>query len=126
MTCTFFGHASFIKSIEEELKLKITSLINQGVSQFYVGNNGLFDLTVQTILAELSRKRTDFNYSVVLSRLNEASLTKDQSKTLFPYGLEKSLPRFAISKRNEWLIDNSDLVVCFVTHNYSNSYALRE
>ena len=31
-------------------------------------------------------------------------------------------PRFAILKRNEWMIDNADLVIAYVDHRYGGAY----
>lgn len=39
---------------------------------------------------------------------------KDKLKTIYPAGLEFVPLRFAICKRNEWMIDQADYVVNFV------------
>ena len=122
MTCTFFGHSSFTKNIYEQVRNEILQLIDSGVTSFYVGNNGQFDHTVQKVLESISLKRSNFKYSIVLSRLSEAPLNGITGKTLFPEELECAMPRFAISKRNEWLISHSDIAICFVTHTFSNSH----
>ena len=122
MTCTFFGHSSFTKNIYEQVRNEILQLIDSGVTSFYVGNNGQFDYTVQKVLESISLKRSNFKYFIVLSRLSEAPLNGATSKTLFPEELECAMPRFAISKRNEWLISHSDIAICFVTHTFSNSH----
>ena len=41
--------------------------------------------------------------------------------TIYP-PLEDVLPRYAISKRNEWMIDQADLVIAFVAHEYGGAY----
>ena len=122
MTCTFFGHSSFTKNIYEQVRNEILQLIDLGVTSFYVGNNGQFDHTVQKVLEGISLKRSNFKYSIVLSRLSEAPLNGITGKTLFPEELECAMPCFAISKRNEWLISHSDIAICFVTHTFSNSH----
>ena len=35
--------------------------------------------------------------------------------------LENVIPRFAISKRNEWMIDKADLIIAFVNHEYGGA-----
>ena len=40
----------------------------------------------------------------------------DPMETLYPEGLEAVHPRFAISWRNKWMIQESDVVVTYITH----------
>ena len=121
MTCTFFGHSDAPDSLKETLYREISMLIENGdVKKFYVGNNGNYDFLVQVVLARLSRNRGDFEFSIVLSFPDEKALSNNQRDTVFVEGLEKALPRFAISKRNEWLIKNSDFAIVYLKHGFSN------
>ena len=36
--------------------------------------------------------------------------------------IEKTPPRFAISKRNEWMISKADLVIAYVSRTYGGAY----
>ena len=121
MICTFFGHSNFTEEIKGKLKNEIIKVIESGFSTFYVGNNGRFDCLVQQVLRELSCKYY-FEYAVVVSRLGERALGDNQEKTIFPQELENSIPRFAINKRNNWLINHSDYAICYVTNKFTNSY----
>lgn len=40
----------------------------------------------------------------------------DCSDTVFPEGLESVPPKYAIARRNRWMLDISDYVVTYVTH----------
>ncbi len=121
MICTFFGHSDAPDSIKEDLRKKILHIVeNVGVKTFYVGNNGNFDFLVQSILAEMSIEKS-FEFSIVLSYVNEKALSGNQEATIFPEGLEKALPKFAISKRNEWLIKKSNYAIVYLEHRFSNS-----
>ena len=46
---------------------------------------------------------------------------KDSSITIYPEGLEKVPPRFAIVRRNQWMTDHSDIVICHVTHSWGGA-----
>ena len=37
-------------------------------------------------------------------------------------GEERIHPKAAITRRNEWMIENCDLLVCFVEHNKGGAY----
>ena len=123
MICTFFGHKDVPDSIERALKETIKELIERKeVKQFYVGNNGHFDFLVQKVLREVVMPLADVRYSIVLSFINESALSGDQDATEFPEGLEKTPRRFAISKRNEWMISHAIFVIAYVQHTLSHSY----
>lgn len=85
------------------------------IENFYVGNQGHFDYLVQEVLSEMK-----IDYSIVLSSLNEYIHSNDQDKTIYPEGLEKGLPRFAICRRNEWMIKNSDVAIVYMKYKSSN------
>ena len=117
MVCTFFGHKDTPKEIEPTLRSTLIDLIeNKNVTVFYVGNNGNFDTMVRRQLEDLSRIYP-ITYSVVLAYLpTEKNKYDDLSNTIYPEGLETVPKRFAISWRNEWMIQQSDIVVTYVTH----------
>lgn len=123
MICTFFGHKDTSDILRDKLKTAIEGLIvSHGVKMFYVGNNGAFDSLVQHTLDEIEKEYPEISFCVVLSYLGERTLPPVQDKTVFPEGQENALPRYAISKRNTWLINHSDFVICYVKHKFSNSY----
>lgn len=123
MICTFFGHKDSPYALKEELKNLLLHLINnRGVKKFYVGNNGNFDFLVQVVLKEILSDRDDIDFSIVLSFLGEKALINDQKYTILPEGLELSLPRFAIFKRNEWLLKQANFAVVYVNHHFSNAH----
>ena len=120
MTCTFFGHRDTGKEIEPTLLEVIVDLIeNKNVTSFYVGNNGQFDYMVRKILRLIKKSYPQIDYSVVLAYMPREKKELDfydYSDTIFPDGLENTPPRFAISRRNEWMIKNSDYVVTYVKY----------
>ena len=124
--CTFIGHSDCDKSIKEKLLLEIENLIvNQNVNIFYVGTQGGFDRLVYECLCELEEKY-EIKVLVVLAYLNrEDDLTYyDTKKTIFPDCLTKTPPRFAISKRNEYMFKNADYLICYLDKQFSNTYEL--
>ena len=122
MICTFFGHRDAPESVLSLLREVVLDLIEQkGVTQFYVGNQGNYDAMVRTLLAELERSH-GVRYEVVLAYLpqkGDGLCVADH--TLLPEGIETVPPRFAIEYRNKWMIDNSDVVVTYVTHDFGGA-----
>lgn len=122
MVCTFFGHKDTPKEIEPTLRSTLIELIeNKNVSVFYVGNNGNFDTMVRCQLEDLSQTYP-ITYSVVLAYLpTEKNKYDNLTNTIYPEGLETVPKRFAIPWRNKWMIQQSDVVVTYVTRNFGGA-----
>ena len=122
MVCTFFGHKDTPKEIEPTLRSTLIDLIeNKNVNVFYVGNNGNFDTMVRHQLEDLSQTYP-ITYSVVLAYLpTEKNKYDNLTNTIYPEGLETVPKRFAISWRNKWMIQQSDIVVTYVTHSFGGA-----
>ena len=121
--CTFFGHRDCPASIRPKLRAALTELIEeQGVDRFYVGQQGNFDAVARGVLRELAETYPHIRYSVVLERLpGERRDGGDLSDTIFPEELEGAPPRWAISRRNAWMLERSDFVVTWITRTWGGA-----
>ena len=110
MVCTFLGHRNTKEETREILNSTLVYLIeNKGVDTFYVGNQGGFDSMVRANLKQLKTEYPHIKYSVVLAYMpNKKNCYEDFTDTIYPFENEKIIPKFAISKRNIWMIDKSD------------------
>ncbi len=121
--CTFFGHRDCPSDIEPKLRNVLMDLVtNQGVEMFYVGNQGQFDAIVRRALRNLKQQYPQMNYAVVLAYMpgKQAGYEND-SDTMFPEGIESVHPRYAISWRNQWMLQRSDYVVTYITHTWGGA-----
>ena len=127
MTVTFFGHKDTPKEIESTLRTTIINLIeNHNATTFYVGNHGNFDSMVTRQLKSLS-KIYPITYSVVLAYMpTKQDEYEDFNNTILPEGIETKPKRFAISYRNKWMIQQSDFVITYVTHNFGGAAQFKE
>ena len=123
-TCTFFGHRDCPDTIKPKLKETLIKLITeQNVNTFYVGNQGHFDSLVRGVLRELKEEYQYINYAVVLAYFpKENTIGEDYSDTIIPDGIENVPPRFAISYRNNWMLNQSDFVVTYITRPRGGAY----
>ena len=128
MTCTFFGNRNAPNEIRSELEYVLTDLIeNHSVEQFYVGNNGNFDRLVRGVLRDLQGRYPHIRYFVVLAYMpTHKSEEEDAADTVFPDGLESVPQKFAIAKRNEWMMSQADLVIAYVAHTHGGAYKTLE
>ena len=122
MTCTFFGHRDAPTEIKPLLKNVILDLIeNYDVTQFYLGNQGNFDTMARNLLYEIGQFQ-NIKYDIVLAyfQINKDPLLAEYN-TILPEGIENVPYRFAIEYRNKWLIENSDIVITYVTHAFGGA-----
>lgn len=119
MICTFFGHRDCPFQIESNLKHEIINLIEScSVDTFYVGNNGNFDKIAYKTLLSLNGSYKIKIY-VVLAYLPNSHVIIQNS--IYPEGLEKVPPKFAIPWRNKWMVNNSDYIIAFLRHDFGGA-----
>lgn len=121
--CTFFGHRDCPDGFRPLLRKVISDLIaNHDVDMFYVGHQGRFDAIVQGVLHELEQEHSGVRYAVVLAYMpSERSGPFDLSDTMLPEGIEFVHPHYAISRRNKWMLQQSDFVVAYVSHSWGGA-----
>ncbi len=112
MTCTFFGNRDATTQGTSALRAILLQLIEEGVTQFYVGNQGAFDRIVAKELTQLCKEFPHIGWAIVLAYYPSSPREHDMP-TIFPEGLENVPPRFAINKRNAWMIEHADIVVTY-------------
>lgn len=125
MICCFFGHRDTPDSINLALRSTLEDLITtEGVTNFLVGNQGNFDSLVLRTLRELQQVYPQICYHVVLAYLptGKGEYTPyTQEETILPEGIEQVHPRYAISRRNRWMVQQADMMVCYITHNHGGA-----
>lgn len=116
-----FGHRNCPDAIRTKLREVLVELIvNNGVETFYVGNHGRFDAIVRSVLRELKEEYPWMNYAVVLAYM-PCKQHEDDLDTMLPEGIEFVHPRYAISWRNSWMLQQSDYVVTYITHSWGGA-----
>lgn len=128
LICTFFGHRDTSDKINHKLESVLIDLIeNYNIDSFYLGNNGNFDLIVKRKLEELSIIYPQISYTIVLAYMpKNKNSNNDFEKTILPDGIENVPPKFAISYRNKWLIEKSDIVVTYVKRPFGGAATFKK
>lgn len=125
--CTFFGHRNAPEYLKNEIYKMIEFLIKERrVDRFYVGNNGNFDRMVLCLLEGAKGKYPFISYYVVLAYHPVAARYGEEryyKNTIIADRLEGVPKRFAISKRNGWMIEKSDYMISYVTASYGGAYS---
>lgn len=124
MIVTFVGHSHYLEDSIDLQEVLLREIKGKEV-EFYVGGYGKFDdFALKTVL---NYKKTYSNAKVYFIT---PYLYKGYSKTeyfkntvdgiIFPE-IEKVPPKYAIIKRNEWMIDKADLVIAFVKFSWGGA-----
>lgn len=125
MVCTFFGHRDTPQGVESMLKKALIDMIeNKNVDLFYVGNQGRFDTMVRKNLMRLKEDYPHISYAVVLAYMpgeKDPNGDAEDFSTIYPDGLESTPPKFAINKRNRWMVEQSDYVVTYVKRTFGGA-----
>ena len=121
--CCLFGHRDCFALEESFLADALESQIAKGVHTFYVGNHGYFDTQARKILRKLQKQYPHIQYAVVLAYLPEKQKAYDDyADTIYPEGLESVPRRFAITKRNQWMIRQADVCICYINRTWGGAY----
>ena len=122
MKITFCGHKDIHDrdAVERWLYDVCRDLILQGAEEFYLGGFGGFDLLSAAVLRELKKTHLQIRLILVLPYLNSSMPTEGYDETVYP-PLESVPKRFAISRRNEWMVQECDTIVAYVTHRWGGA-----
>lgn len=122
MTVTFCGHRTLEHPVQVKSWLRevVCDLIGQGANIFLLGGYGAFDLMAAHIVHELKAEFPDIESTLVLAYLSTDIDLQLYDNSLYP-PLEDVPPRYAISIRNRWLVENSDIVVAYVQHSWGGA-----
>ena len=132
MIITFCGHSKIVdkEAVRERLTSEICNLLSSGYTTFYLGGYGDFDLMAASVLREMKDSYPSIDRVLVLPYLDRKYDEKLYDSTVYP-PLESVPKRFAISKRNEWMVEQADVVIAYVTHDWGGAaktleYAVRK
>ena len=131
MVCAFFGHRQVLSSIETECRQQIEKVVKENEAiLFYIGHQGQFDSMIKRILRSLKTSYPHMEYAVVLAYMPSAACSKENEfllgETLFPEGLEKVPPKYAIYKRNLWMIEQADMIITHVVHSVGGAWKFKK
>ncbi len=125
---SFIGHREVddFSFVEEQVYKVVNELIcSKEYVEFYVGRNGEFDLLVASVIKRAKRDLGGCNSSLILVLPYEMANTEDYGKyydeVMLPEELYGVYFKSAITKRNDWFVENSDLLVAYVVRDYGGA-----
>ncbi len=136
MIITFVGHGKM--HIDIELTEKLVSIIKDNIQgkdsiSFYCGGYGDFDNHCATICRKLKPYISQCEIVFITPYISFTQ--QEKMKYLIETNLYDSIiyppiehipPRFAILKRNEWIVSKADLIIAYVCRTYGGAYKTLE
>lgn len=126
---TFCGHREMSLTREEEqhlFELLRSILVENPDTLFYLGDYGAFDGICNVLLKKLQedypKLRRIFITPYITPGYWHLEAAKERyDESIYPFE-DNVLPKFAISKRNEWMVDHADVVIAYVRYDWGGAY----
>lgn len=118
--CVFFGHRDSFNLDVDRIKSTVENLIFKGVDTFYVAHQGSFDGTVYKCLKELRELYPHIELCVVLAYIPTKDSLFGASDTMYPP--IEGHPKFAVDRRNRWMVNHADYCVCYINRTWGGAY----
>ena len=128
MIITFCGHSTFVQNeVMNKILYNIyTDIISDNEAELYIGNYGSFDNFAYHCGAQYRETHKNTRLVFVTPYLTD-NYIKSKTKMyhfddiVYP-DLENVPPRFAITYRNKWMIDKSDIVIAYINRDFGGAY----
>lgn len=123
--CVFFGHRDLTSSLAVPLDCAIRhAILEHGITHFWYGGHGNFDRMAARAVVKHQPLFPDIRLELVRAYMPgkaEQNLPP-YDPSIYPDGLEFVPQRFAISHRNRWMVQQCDLVICYVERSFGGVY----
>lgn len=125
--CSFCGHRDADSSLRTQIKAAITDIIeNEGITTFYSGCMGAFDSLCESAVRELKQTYHLKLYLIapyMTQRINrDGKYYKELYDDIIIPDLGEVHYKRAITERNRWIVEQSNVLLCYVTHSSGGAY----
>ncbi len=122
MIVTLCGHSevSQPEAVRRWLEDLLAALVEQGADTFYLGGYGTFDRLAADVLRGCKARYPHLNILLILPYLTGSRAADGYDDTIYP-PLETVPPRVAVLRRNQWMVERSDLLVAYVIHSWGGA-----
>lgn len=119
---TFCGHREVQEpeKVQKWLYETVSGLILEGADVFYLGGYGGFDRMALSVVNKTKEAHPGVRSILVLPYLDRSMDLDAYDGSIYP-PLEKVPQRYAISRRNRWMVDQADVVVAYVIHEWGGA-----
>lgn len=126
---TLFGHRNLYayREVEERLYPILRDLIQtKECVEIYIGRNGEFDIFAASIVKKLQKSfgKEKIGMTLILPYPQKDMEYYEQyyDSIMIPEPIESTHPKGAITRRNEWMIEQCDFFICYAKHKNGGTY----
>lgn len=124
-----FGHRDFgeHRLLEKYFPPLLKELIRkESFVEIYIGRNGEFDLyaasLVKRVQKETGKESSELICVLPYPQKDEEYYENYYDCIMIPECLIKAHPKGAITKRNRWIVEQADLLICYVERENGGAY----
>ena len=130
MIITFCGHSQYTEKVEDEQKIIsfLEEKIGDRPATLYFGGYGSFDMFVRNCGKKYQQTHPNTKlifitpYITVNYQKNHLEYQKSLYDDILYPNLENKPPKFAISYRNKWMVEQADYVIAYIAHDFGGAY----
>lgn len=132
LCCTFTGHREILhKGVKESVERELHALMERDSEfRFYVGREGEFDLLSAQLVRQLKGQRPEKQIHLILAEpYMKQSINTDgkwlsdrYDDIIIPEGLLGIHYKAAIKRRNQWMIDHSQILIAYVRKDHGGAF----
>lgn len=129
MIVAFFGHKDTPDNVRPLVEQTVQRLIEENENiTFLVGTHGKFDRMVQNVLVRAKERFPNIDCQIVLAYIvTKTEYSSDfELPTTVPENIEFVNKHYAITYRNNYMVNQCDMVVCYVKHDWGGAYTFTE
>lgn len=128
-TVALFGHREIedLRSVDRLLLPVLKELVyNKRYITFLIGRNGEFDEYAASLIKKLQRESGKENSDLTLVLAYTVAKMEDYEKyydsIIIPEALYGKHPKSAITLKNQWMVEQSDLVIVYLERKKGGAY----
>lgn len=122
MKVTFCGHGKeeYGEAISKRLYEIIEELIKSGADEFLLGGYGNFDMLAAHTVKDLQQVYPHVKSTLVVPYINRSYDKELYDGSVYP-PIENVPKKYAIVKRNEWSVNQADVVVAYIKYDWGGA-----
>ena len=125
----FFGHRNFNdhRTVDEKfLPLLKRLFLEKPYVELYIGRNGEFDIYAAMLVKHAQNAMGKANNELIAvfpyTQKHMEYFQNYYDTIIIPECSQMSHPKYAITKRNKWMVEQADLFVCYVKYKKGGAY----
>ena len=121
-TALFVGHGECYGVDAAEISAAIRKLVEHGITDFLCGGMGDFDWRCAGAASRLKSEFPEIRIFLVIPYLTFSIRDKEMfDDIIYPEGFEKYHFKAAITQRNRYMVRNSSVALCYVSHSWGGA-----